>query len=82
MNKAVAITYNDTLPAPFISAKGRGNLADRMLQIAREHGVEVITASELSEALFEIEAGTFIPEEMYEIIAALLAYVFKVRNNV
>lgn len=82
MNKAVAIRYDDTLPAPFIAAKGKGELANRMMQIAREHGVEVVKADELAETLFDIDIGTFIPEEMYEIIATLLAYVFDIRNGV
>ena len=80
MKKAVAIKYDDALPAPFVIAKGKHELADRLTQIARENNVEVVKAFELTETLFEFEIGTFIPEEMYEIIAKLLAYVFEVRN--
>ena len=77
---AVAIKYVRDLPAPFIVAKGKDELARRLLRIAMENGVEIANEPELSEALFEFEIGSFIPEEMYEIIAHILAHIMKVRK--
>ncbi len=77
---AVAIKYVKDLPAPFIIAKGKHELAERLLRIAVENGVEIANEPELSEALFEFEIGSFIPEEMYEIIAHILAHIMKVRK--
>ncbi|MBT3275740.1 MAG: flagellar biosynthesis protein FlhB [Spirochaetales bacterium] len=77
---AIALKYNPELPAPFLVAKGKGELALKLLRIAEEHNIEIVAQPDLSNALFEFEAGSFIPEEMYEIIAELLAYVYKVRN--
>ena len=77
---AVAIKYVRDLPAPFIVAKGKHELAERLLRIAMESGVEIANEPELSEALFEFEIGSFIPEEMYEIIAHILAHIMKVRK--
>ncbi len=76
----VAIKYVKDLPAPFIIAKGKHELAERLLRIAVENGVEIANEPELSEALFEFEIGSFIPEEMYEIIAHILAHIMKVRK--
>ena len=77
---AVAIKYVKDLPAPFIVAKGKDELARRLLRIAMENGVEIANEPELTDALFEFEIGSFIPEEMYEIIAHILAHIMKVRK--
>lgn len=79
LNKAVALTYNDNLPAPFILAKGKALLAKRIIEIAGKHGIEIVNSSNLADILFEIEIGSFIPEDLYEIIAELLAYVYNVQ---
>ncbi len=77
---AVALRYVEDLPAPFIVAKGKHELAERIVRIARENGVEVVEEPEVTEGLFEFHVGSFIPEEMYEIIAHILAQVLKVRK--
>ena len=79
LNKAVALTYNSDLPAPFILAKGKELLAERIIEIAGKHGIEIVNSSNLTDVLFEIEIGSLIPEELYEIIAELLAYVYNVQ---
>ncbi|MBN1685961.1 MAG: EscU/YscU/HrcU family type III secretion system export apparatus switch protein [Spirochaetales bacterium] len=80
-NTAVAVKYVRELPAPFIVAKGKRELAARLLKIARENGVEIVSEPELSKALYEFQVGSFIPEQMYEIIAHILAHVLKVRKS-
>lgn len=75
MDKAVAVKYNQDLPAPFILAKGRGELAEIIAKIAGKNGVEIINMPELADNLIELEAGSLIPEEYYEIIAELLVFV-------
>jgi len=77
---AVAIKYLEELPAPFIVAKGKHELAAKMLHIAEEHGVEIANEPELSEALYEFEVGSFIPEQMYEIIAHILSHIMAARK--
>ena len=58
--KAVAIKYREDLPAPFLVAKGRDKLAERIVALAKEHGVQVIAQPELADRLFVLETGTFI----------------------
>jgi len=77
---AVAMRYIEDLPAPFIVAKGKHELARRILKIAEENGVEIVDEPELAEGLFEFNVGSFIPEEMYEIIAHILAQVLRVQK--
>ena len=77
---AVALRYLEDLPAPFIVAKGKRELARRVINIAENSGVEIVEEPELAEGLFEFQVGSFIPEEMYEIIAHILVQVMKVRK--
>ena len=55
--KAVALKYSAGLPAPFVIAKGKAALAEKLVEIAETHGVEVLSEPQLSEALVEIEVG-------------------------
>lgn len=75
MDKAVAVKYTPDLPAPFILAKGKGKLAALIAKIAGENGIEIINLPELADNLIELETGSLIPEEYYEIVAELLLFV-------
>lgn len=80
-DKAVAIKYREDLPAPFLVAKGRDALAKRIVALAEEHGIKIVERRELTDRLFLLEPGSFIPEECFEVVARLLAYVHSVHTN-
>jgi flagellar biosynthesis protein len=80
--KAVALKYIKDLPAPFISARGKGRLAEKLLEIAEAEGIPIRIEGELAEVLFQVEVGSFIPEEMYEIIARLYTYVVEIQDGI
>ena len=75
--KAVALQYETEDTAPKITAKGAGQVAETILRIARESGVHVEDNSLLSEALMQFEVGDYIPQELYEIVAEILAFVYR-----
>ena len=75
MKKAVAIKYDESLPAPFIIAKGKGEMAKLIERIADENGVKIAHLPDLAESLIELDIDVFIPEKYYEIIAQLLIFV-------
>jgi type III secretion system FlhB-like substrate exporter len=79
--KALAIQYREDFPAPLICAKGRGDLAERLIEIARKHGIEVVKEEAVTEGLFHLERGDFIPPEYYAAIAEMIAFVYKVRKE-
>lgn len=81
VSKAVVLKYLKTLPAPFIVCKGTRKLAHRIKKIAEENGVEIIREDVLAESLYEFEQGDFIPEELYEITAGILSFVYSLREN-
>ncbi len=73
--KAVALHYTEELPAPIVLATGRGELAEVIARIARDSGVTIVADPELVDALIPLDVNSFIPESLYEVIAALLVYV-------
>jgi len=80
VNKALAVKYNKELPAPFIQAKGRGVLADRLLDIAKKYDIPVVKDDLLSETLYMMEPGDYIPEEVYDIVAQILVFIKKTQD--
>ena len=82
MEKAVALKYDSTLPAPFIVAKGRSELARRIVELAEKNDVPVKTDPDLTERLFVLEAGSLIPEECFRLVAELLVFVQSMENPI
>lgn len=78
--RAVALKYVEREPAPKIIAKGENELAERIVQIARENDILIEENRLLSEALAQFDVGDYIPEEMYEVVAKLLAFVYTLRG--
>ena len=75
MKKSVALKYEKGLPAPFILARGRDELAERIVDLARKNDVPVVERAELAEALYMVDAGEFLPEEFFQTVAELLVFV-------
>lgn len=75
---AVALAYERGVdPAPKISAKGQGFLAEQIIAMAREHGIEVRQDKDLAKLLSAMEVGLPIPMEAYAAVAEILAYVYR-----
>ena len=74
-NMAVALQYNEDLPAPLVLAVGRGRLAEAIVRIARESGVILVEDPLLADSLAHLDVNTLIPESLYEVVAELLAFV-------
>ncbi len=76
---AVAIRYDtEKENAPKIVAKGIDNLALKIKEIAREHGVQVVENPPLARELYKkCEIDQMIPESLYKAVAEVLAFVYK-----
>ncbi len=75
---AVALSYHpEKRTAPQIVAKGKGLFAEKIIAIARENGVEIHEEANLAEALFSLEIEREIPVELYDSVAAVLAFIFQ-----
>jgi flagellar biosynthetic protein FlhB len=79
---AVALRYDvRRMAAPVVVAKGRGPIAERIKQVARQAGVAVVTNPPLAQALYAaVDIGRAIPVELYQAVAELLAFVYRLRG--
>ncbi|SES63055.1 flagellar biosynthesis protein FlhB [[Clostridium] polysaccharolyticum] len=80
---AVAIKYDkDTNSAPVVVAKGADYVAGKIKEIARENEVEIVENKPLARMIyFNVELGDEIPQEMYQMVAEVLAYVYRLKNK-
>ncbi len=75
--KSVALKYNkDVDTVPVVIAKGVGEVAEAIIEIAKEKGIPIVENPELVEDLFRLEIYSEIPEELYKVVAEVLAFVY------
>jgi flagellar biosynthesis protein len=80
--KAVALRYDaQQNGAPQVVAKGSGYIADRIIEIAREHGVPIHDDPDLVAVLAKLDLGTEIPDSLYRAVAEVLAFVYKLNKD-
>jgi len=79
MDLAVALRYESY--APEVIAKGRGELAKKMLQIAQQYGITVYKDEDLVELLYKLEIKEQIPETLYGAVAAVMAFCYEVNSE-
>ena len=73
---AVALEYEPEKDrAPKVVASGRGHVAERILDTAREHDIPVHQDAGLTKSLENVEIGEFIPPELYQVVAEVLVFV-------
>lgn len=75
--KAVALAYQETDAAPRVIAKGHGDIAQRIIDKAKEHGLQVHESAELVSLLMQVDLDAHIPSELYQTVAELLAWVYE-----
>ncbi len=73
--QAIALSYDPTEDAPKVIASGRGHLAERIIEKAKESDVPVHRDDKLADTLSRLEIGDMIPPELYEVVAEILVFV-------
>lgn len=73
--------YDGGRDAPYITSKGRGLTAKKILEIAEENNIPVVVDSELLNVLEIQDIGDFIPEETFEVIAKIFAFVKNIESG-
>jgi flagellar biosynthesis protein len=75
--KALALKYKHQVDnAPKVVAKGQGIIAERIIEIAREHNIPLKRDPALIEVLSKLDLDQEIPSELYEATAEILAFVY------
>ena len=77
---AVALHY-DAPNAPRVVATGRGRIGQRIIEVAREHGVPLEQNAALAEALSTIPLDDQIPEQLYVAVAQIIGFIMRSGNR-
>lgn len=72
---AVALAYMPGDAAPKILATGKGAIAERIIETAKEADVPFYKDDKLADTLSKLEIGDMIPPELYEVVAEILVFV-------
>lgn len=81
---AVALKYDpEEMNAPTVVAKGQRILAEKIKAIAEVHGVPIVENPPIARLLYKtVEIGRQIPEELYQAVAEILAYVYRLSRKI
>jgi flagellar biosynthesis protein len=81
--RAVALKYDPGTPsAPKVVAKGRGAIADKIVQLAKSNGVAVREDPALVTVLSRLDIDQEIPPQLYAAVAAILAFLYRANKPV
>lgn len=75
VKQAVALSYDPDDDAPKVVATGKGALAEKIIEEAKQAKVPVHKDSKLADTLSRLEIGELIPPELYEVVAEILVFV-------
>lgn len=84
---AIALQYErGKNEVPFLSAKGKGYIANQIIELAKANNIAIRQDTDLANLLEKLDINTPIPLEAYAAVAEILAYVYKMnakaRKNV
>ena len=79
--KAVALKYDQKKDkAPKVIAKGRGEIAEKIIEIAKAHNLPLYEDQNLVQILEALELETEIPPELYRAVAEVLAFIYRLNK--
>jgi flagellar biosynthetic protein FlhB len=81
---AVAIKYDkEENSAPVVIAKGADYVAAKIKEVAKEHDIVIVENKPLARMLYHnVDIGSEIPQELYQMVAEILVYVYGVKNKI
>lgn len=80
--KAVALSYlPESGQAPIVKAKGKGHVADEIIQKAKEHGIPIQEDPALVTLLSQVDIDQEIPSELYAVVAEIMALVYRMEKK-
>lgn len=79
--RAVALAYQQGSAAPRVVAKGQGQIAEKIIERAKEAGVFVHESPELVSLLMQVDLDQHIPSQLYRAVAELLAFIYMLEQG-
>lgn len=81
--KAAVLGYDEGKgSAPRILAKGKGTAAEEIIRLAKELDIPIHEDPDLVEILAALDAGEEIPEELYQVVAEILVFIYEMNIKV
>ncbi len=82
IKKAVALKYERSRDrAPKLTAKGARKIAERIIELAREKGIPIQEDPDLVGALMKLDLQDEIPQELYQVVAEILAFAYRLNRK-
>ena len=82
MKKAVALRYKmDRDKSPLLVAKGQGQVAERIIEIAAKHNIPIHIDPDLAQILFKLNLDEEIPPSLYNAVASVIAFVWALEKK-
>ncbi len=80
---AVALKYDPaSMSSPKVVAKGARKMAERIRNVAEEHGIPIVENKELAQALYKtVDVGMEVPTKFYQAVAEVLSYVYRLKGK-
>lgn len=75
--KAIALKYPEGAYAPFITAKGEGKLAEKIIEEAKKNDIYIEENVEAIDFLDACDIGTEVPEEAWEVVAQIFSFILQ-----
>lgn len=75
--EAIALLYSPEISSPKVVAKGKGKIAENIIEKAEQFDVPIYEDPNLVELLGQLELNESIPEDLYEAVAEVFAYIYR-----
>ncbi|HEX6923757.1 MAG TPA: EscU/YscU/HrcU family type III secretion system export apparatus switch protein [Bacillales bacterium] len=80
--QAVALNYEqDKHDAPHVSAKGQGEVAEKIIRLAKEHDIPIQEDQSLVSLLAQLNLNESIPPDLYEVVAEVFAFIYRLDQS-
>ncbi|ASM34767.1 FlhB domain-containing protein [Campylobacter sputorum subsp. bubulus] len=82
IKKAVALGYNrEKDNAPKVLATGKGEIATKIINLAKEHKIPIKEDTDLVELLSKVDINQEIPQNLYKAVAEIFSFLYKITNK-
>ncbi len=80
--KAAALAFTPNVDvAPRVLATGKGLIADRIMQVAKDNGIPLYEDASMVEILVKLDLGDYIPFEIFQAVAEVLAFIYTIEER-
>ncbi|HET7522273.1 MAG TPA: EscU/YscU/HrcU family type III secretion system export apparatus switch protein [Bacillales bacterium] len=80
--KAVALSYDQSqYEAPHLSAKGEGEIAEKIIRLAEENDIPIQEDASLVSLLAQLDLNETVPPDLYEAVAEIFAFIYRLDQH-